>query len=93
MHSGGETSLQPSGSHSVKPGAQPRKSSQLDICASPQGKPLRTSDHQAEEEIEDDGLFIPMGRLSFSFLFLFFIYLLSEGKGGRKTGRETSMCE
>ncbi|XP_045060459.2 GON-4-like protein isoform X3 [Desmodus rotundus] len=60
MHSGGETSLQPSGSHSVKPGAQPRKSSQLDICASPQGKPLRTSDHQAEEEIEDDGLFIPM---------------------------------
>ncbi|KAF6074554.1 hypothetical protein HJG60_005749 [Phyllostomus discolor] len=60
MHSGGETSLQPSGSHSVKPGAQPGKSSQLDICASPQGKPLRTSDHQAEEEIEDDGLFIPM---------------------------------
>ncbi|XP_023617377.1 GON-4-like protein isoform X4 [Myotis lucifugus] len=60
MHSGEEMPLLPSGSHSVKLGAQPRKSSQPDACASPQGKPFRTSDHQAEEEIEDDGLFIPM---------------------------------
>ncbi|XP_054419108.1 GON-4-like protein isoform X2 [Pteronotus mesoamericanus] len=60
VHSGGKTSLLPSGSHSVKPEAQTRKSSQPDICASPQAKPLRTSDHRAEEEREDDGLFIPM---------------------------------
>ncbi|XP_036129661.1 GON-4-like protein isoform X1 [Molossus molossus] len=60
MHSGGEMPLLPSGNHSVKLAAQPGKSSQPDFCASPQGKPLRTSDHQAEEEIEDDGLFIPM---------------------------------
>lgn len=68
VHSGGEIPLLPSGSYSAKPGAQPRKSSQPDVCAS-QGKPLRTLAHQAEEEVEDDGLFIPMGRLSFSLLF------------------------
>lgn len=60
MHSGGEMPLLPSGSHSAKPGAQPRKSPQPDVCASPEGKPLRTSVQQAEEEAEDDGLFIPM---------------------------------
>ncbi|XP_066218333.1 GON-4-like protein isoform X2 [Saccopteryx leptura] len=60
MHSAGEMPLLPSGSHSVSPGVQPGKPSQSDVCASPQGKPLETSDHQAEEEIEDDGLFIPM---------------------------------
>lgn len=67
MHSGGEMPSLPSDSHSAKPAAQPRKSSQPDVCASPQEKPLRTLAHQAEEEIEDGGLFIPMGRLSFLF--------------------------
>ncbi|XP_019789069.1 GON-4-like protein isoform X8 [Tursiops truncatus] len=60
MHSGGEMPSLPSDSHSAKPAAQPRKSSQPDVCASPQEKPLRTLAHQAEEEIEDGGLFIPM---------------------------------
>ncbi|XP_020945357.1 GON-4-like protein isoform X1 [Sus scrofa] len=59
MHSGGEMPSLPSGSHPVKSTAQPRKSSQPDVCAS-QEKPLRTLAHQAEEEIEDGGLFIPM---------------------------------
>uniref|UniRef100_A0A8C0CHE1 GON-4-like protein n=1 Tax=Balaenoptera musculus TaxID=9771 RepID=A0A8C0CHE1_BALMU len=60
MHSGGEMPSLPSDSPSAKPAAQPRKSSQPDVCASPQEKPLRTLAHQAEEEIEDGGLFIPM---------------------------------
>ena len=67
MHSGGEMPSLPSGSHPVKSTAQPRKSSQPDVCAS-QEKPLRTLAHQAEEEIEDGGLFIPMGRLFFLFI-------------------------
>uniref|UniRef100_A0A8C6CZP5 GON-4-like protein n=1 Tax=Moschus moschiferus TaxID=68415 RepID=A0A8C6CZP5_MOSMO len=60
MHSGGEIPSLPSDSHSAKPAAPPRKSSQPDVCASPQEKPLRTLAHQAEEETEDGGLFIPM---------------------------------
>ncbi|KAM9690604.1 GON-4-like protein isoform 1-T4 [Dama dama] len=60
MHSGGEMPTLPSDSHSAKPAASPRKSSQPDVCASPQEKPLRTLAHQAEEETEDGGLFIPM---------------------------------
>ncbi|XP_048670674.1 GON-4-like protein isoform X4 [Marmota marmota marmota] len=60
MHSGGEIPLPPSGSQSAKPGVQPRKPSQPDVCASPQEKPLRTLAYQAKEEIEDGGLFIPM---------------------------------
>lgn len=60
MHSGGEMPSLPSGSHSAKPGAQPRKSSQPDVSVSFQEKPLRTLAHHAEEEIEDGGLFIPM---------------------------------
>ncbi|XP_042537452.1 GON-4-like protein isoform X2 [Dipodomys spectabilis] len=61
MHSGGEEiPLLPSGSQSADPGAQPRKSSQPDVCASPQEEPLRSLAHQAEEEREDGGLFIPM---------------------------------
>ncbi|XP_012623266.1 GON-4-like protein isoform X5 [Microcebus murinus] len=60
MHTGGEIPSLSSGSQSSKPGTQPRKSSQPDICASPQEKPLRTLAHQPEEEIEDGGLFIPM---------------------------------
>uniref|UniRef100_A0A8C0AIC4 GON-4-like protein n=1 Tax=Bos mutus grunniens TaxID=30521 RepID=A0A8C0AIC4_BOSMU len=60
MHSGGEMPSLPSDSHSAKPAAPPRKSSQPDVCASPQEKPLRTLAHQAEEETEDGGLFIPM---------------------------------
>lgn len=66
MHSGGELSLLSSGSHSAKPGAQPRKPFQTDGAALPQEKPLRTLVHQTEEEMEDGELFIPMGRLSFS---------------------------
>lgn len=65
MHSEGEMPSLPSDSHSAKPAAPPRKSSQPDVCASSQEKPLRTLAHQAEEETEDGGLFIPMGRLSF----------------------------
>lgn len=64
MHSGGEMPSLPSDGHSAKPATPPRKSSQPDVCASPE-KPLRTLAHQAEEETEDGGLFIPMGRLSF----------------------------
>ncbi|ELW59841.1 GON-4-like protein [Tupaia chinensis] len=60
MHSGGEMLSLPSGSQSAKPGAQPRKSSQPEACASPQEKPHRTLALQAEEEMEDGGLFIPM---------------------------------
>lgn len=68
MFCGGEMPSLPSGSHSAKPGSQPKNASQPDVCASPQEKPLRTLAHQAEEEVEDGGLFIPMGRLSFFFL-------------------------
>uniref|UniRef100_A0A2K5ZTA3 Gon-4 like n=1 Tax=Mandrillus leucophaeus TaxID=9568 RepID=A0A2K5ZTA3_MANLE len=60
MHSEGEIPSLPSGSQSAKPVSQPRKSTQPDVCASPQEKPLRTLFHQPEEEIEDGGLFIPM---------------------------------
>lgn len=60
MHSEGEMPSLPSDSHSAKPAAPPRKSSQPDVCASPQEKPLRTLAQQAEEETEDGGLFIPM---------------------------------
>ncbi|CAK6439492.1 unnamed protein product [Pipistrellus nathusii] len=60
MPSGEEMPFLPSGSPSAKLGAPPGKSSQPDVCASPPGKPCRTSDHHAEEEMEDDGLFIPM---------------------------------
>ncbi|XP_012663964.1 GON-4-like protein [Otolemur garnettii] len=59
-HSGGETPLLSSGSQSSKPETQPRKSSQPEACAYPQEKPLRNLTHPSEEEIEDDGLFIPM---------------------------------
>ncbi|XP_037681706.1 GON-4-like protein isoform X2 [Choloepus didactylus] len=60
IHSGGEIPSQPSSSLSVQPGAQPRKSSQPSVSASPQEKSPRTQAFQAEEEIEDGGLFIPM---------------------------------
>ncbi|XP_072802498.1 GON-4-like protein isoform X4 [Vicugna pacos] len=60
VYSEGEMPSLSSGSHSTKPAAQPRKSSQPDVCASPQEKPLRTLAHQTEEETEDGGLFIPM---------------------------------
>uniref|UniRef100_A0A2K5VCR4 Gon-4 like n=1 Tax=Macaca fascicularis TaxID=9541 RepID=A0A2K5VCR4_MACFA len=60
MHSEGEIPSLPSGSQSAKPVSQPRKSTQPDVCASPQEKPLRTLFHQPEEETEDGGLFIPM---------------------------------
>uniref|UniRef100_G3U1B9 GON-4-like protein n=1 Tax=Loxodonta africana TaxID=9785 RepID=G3U1B9_LOXAF len=60
MHSGGEIPSLPLGSHLAKPGTQPRKSSQPGVCASSQEKPPRTLAHQAEEEMEDGGLFIPM---------------------------------
>lgn len=66
LHSGGAMPLLPLGSHSAKPGAQPGKSPQPDVCACPQEKPLGTLASQAEDETEDGGLFIPMGRLSFS---------------------------
>ncbi|KAM9686554.1 GON-4-like protein [Trichechus inunguis] len=60
MHSGGEIPSLPPGSHPAKPGAQPRKSSQPGVCVSSQEKPPRTLAHQAEEEMEDGGLFIPV---------------------------------
>ncbi|XP_062963109.1 GON-4-like protein isoform X2 [Cynocephalus volans] len=60
MYTGGEISSLLSSSQSAKPGAQPWKSSQPDVCASSQEKSLRTLSHQPEEEIEDGGLFIPM---------------------------------
>ncbi|XP_052036060.1 GON-4-like protein isoform X3 [Apodemus sylvaticus] len=59
MHSEGELPLLSSGSQSAKPGAQPRKSFQSDGSAFPQEKPLRPLVRQAEEEMEDGGLFIP----------------------------------
>ncbi|XP_051013450.1 GON-4-like protein isoform X2 [Acomys russatus] len=59
MHSGGELPLLSSGSQSAKPGAQPRRAFQLDASAFPQEKPLGAPVHQAEEEMEDAGLFIP----------------------------------
>ncbi|XP_055481667.1 GON-4-like protein isoform X4 [Psammomys obesus] len=59
MHSGGELPLLSSGSQSAKPGAQPRRPFQPDASAFPQEKPLRALFHQAEEETEDAGLFIP----------------------------------
>ncbi|XP_021564381.1 GON-4-like protein isoform X1 [Carlito syrichta] len=60
MHSGREMSSVSSGNQSAKLGTQLRKSSQPDVCASPQEKPLRTLAHPLEEEVEDGGLFIPM---------------------------------
>ncbi|XP_077012514.1 GON-4-like protein isoform X2 [Tamandua tetradactyla] len=60
MQSGGEIPSLPSGSFSAQAGAPPRKSSQPSVCASSQEKPPRTQARQAEEEIEDGGLFIPM---------------------------------
>ena len=66
MHSEGELPLLLSGSQSAKPGAQPRKSFQSDGSAFPQEKPLGPLARQAEEEMEDGGLFIPTGRFSFS---------------------------
>ncbi|XP_008852241.1 GON-4-like protein isoform X2 [Nannospalax galili] len=62
MHSGEELPLLSSGSQSAKPGTQPRKPSQPGVSAFPQEKPLRNLVHQAEEEIEDGGLFIPMDQ-------------------------------
>ncbi|XP_023390190.1 GON-4-like protein [Pteropus vampyrus] len=49
-------------------GVQPRPSAQPDVRAPPPEKPLGTCARQAEEEGEDGGLFIPMGRLPFSSL-------------------------
>ncbi|XP_076788833.1 GON-4-like protein isoform X4 [Arvicanthis niloticus] len=59
MNSEGELPLLSSGSQSAKPGAQPRKSFQPDGFAFPQEKPLGPLVCQAEEEMEDGGLFIP----------------------------------
>ena len=73
LHPGGAMPSLPLGSHSAKPGAQPGKSPQPDVCACPQEKPLGTLALQAEDETEDGGLFIPMGRLSFSFLLFLFV--------------------
>lgn len=50
-------------------GAPPGPLAQPDIRAPAPEKPLRTCARQAEEEGEDGGLFIPMGRLPFSFLY------------------------
>lgn len=71
LHPGGEMPFPPSGSHAARPGAQPRKAARPDVGACPEGKPVGAAAHPAEEEAEDDGLFIPMGRLSFSVLFFF----------------------
>ncbi|XP_006861628.1 PREDICTED: GON-4-like protein isoform X2 [Chrysochloris asiatica] len=60
MHSGGAISSLPPGSHPTKPGAQPRRSPQPGVCEFPQVKQTRTVAQQAEEEIEDGGLFIPV---------------------------------
>ncbi|XP_002928337.1 GON-4-like protein isoform X6 [Ailuropoda melanoleuca] len=60
LHPGGAMPSLPLGSHSAKPGAQPGKSPQPDVCACPQEKPLGTLALQAEDETEDGGLFIPM---------------------------------
>ncbi|XP_029393918.1 GON-4-like protein isoform X2 [Mus pahari] len=59
MHSEGEVPLLSSGSQSAKPSTQPRKSIQPDGPAFPQEKPLGPLVRQAEEEMEDGGLFIP----------------------------------
>lgn len=67
MHSGGELPLLSSGSQSAIPGTQLRKPFQPDGSAFPQERPFINLFHQNEEEMEDGGLFIPMGRLSFSF--------------------------
>lgn len=66
MHCGGEITLLPPGSQSANPEAQLRKSPQPDVCAS-QEKPLKTLAQHSEEEVEDGGLFITMGRLSLYF--------------------------
>ena len=63
LRSDGEVPLLSSSSQSAKPGAQPRKSVQPDGSAFPQDKPLGPLVRQAEEEMEDGGLFIPTGRL------------------------------
>lgn len=60
LHPGGEMPFPPSGSHAARPGAQPRKAARPDVGACPEGKPLGAAAHRAEEEAEDDGLFIPM---------------------------------
>lgn len=65
MHSEGELPSLSSGSQSAKPRAQPRKSFQPDGSAFPQEKPLGPLVRQAEEDMEDGGLFIPTGRLFF----------------------------
>ncbi|XP_036019278.1 GON-4-like protein isoform X2 [Mus musculus] len=59
LRSDGEVPLLSSSSQSAKPGAQPRKSVQPDGSAFPQDKPLGPLVRQAEEEMEDGGLFIP----------------------------------
>ncbi|XP_031230286.1 GON-4-like protein isoform X5 [Mastomys coucha] len=60
MHSEGELPLLSSGSQPAKPGAQPGKSLQPDGgSAFPLEKPLEPVARQAEEEVEDGGLFIP----------------------------------
>lgn len=68
--SGGEMPSLPLGAHSAKPGALPGKSPPSHVCACPQEKPLGTLAPHAEDETEDGGLFIPMGRLCFSFFLL-----------------------
>lgn len=69
LHSGGAMTSPPSGSRSAKPGAQPGTSPPPGVCGCPQEKPLGTLAPQVQDETEDGGLFIPMGRL-FSSLFL-----------------------
>lgn len=71
LRPGEEMLSPPSGSHAASPGAQPRKPARPDVGACPEGKPLGAAAHPAEEDAEDDGLFIPMGRLSFSVLSFF----------------------
>ncbi|XP_075419056.1 GON-4-like protein isoform X2 [Tenrec ecaudatus] len=60
MHSEGEIPSPPLGTHPAKAGAQPRKSPQPGASDSAQEKPPKTLAHQAEDEREDGGLFIPM---------------------------------
>lgn len=67
MHSGGELPLLSSDSQSAVPGTQLRKQFQPNSSAFPQERPFRNVVHQTEGEMEDGVLFIPMGRLSFSF--------------------------
>lgn len=59
MHSEGDLPSLSSGSQSAKPRAQPRKSFQPDGSAFPQEKSLGPLVRQAEEDMEDGGLFIP----------------------------------